>query len=192
MDFLEKDLEQIIYEATDEQLAPFSFPTGIRKRQLSIGAYGVADLVFFKRVRMGSIRNDNNGNPYLKTEEHGLCITVCELKKDKISISTFLQAIRYCKGISEYLEVRGFENYYFNILLIGRDIDHSNNFIYLTDMVGENIRYSDDGGDFEENISQYCYFSKRINSLDFKTYSYYFDGIKFKSHSNYNLPHSGF
>ena len=33
-----------------------------------------------------------------------LNITVFELKKDKVGISAFFQAIRYCKGIKSYLE----------------------------------------------------------------------------------------
>ena len=192
MDFLEKDLEQIIYDATDEQLNKFDFPDGIKKRQLRIGNYGIADLVYFKRVNVGSVQFDNS-KPYHKTDNVGLCITVCELKKDKIGISALLQAVNYCKGISRYLEKREFFNFYFNILLVGREVDSSGSFIFLTDLLGENLRYTFENVDFEENFNPYSsYFNKGINSIKFKTYSYEFDGIKFKDHNDYKLTNEGF
>ena len=193
MDFLEKDLEQIIYEATEEQLNEFDFPTGIKKRQLRIGNYGIADLVYFKRVAVTSFRPDD-GKPVCDVVDNsGLCITVCEFKKDKIGISAFLQAINYCKGISRYLLKRGFESFYFNILLVGRNIDDSGSFVYLTDLLGESLRYSYDNVDGEENYNAYTsYFNQGINNIKFKTSSYDFNGIKFKDHKGYKLKNEGF
>ena len=193
MDFLEKDLEQIIYEATEEQLNEFDFPTGIKKRQLRIGNYGIADLVYFKRVAVTSFRPDD-GKPFCDVVDNsGLCITVCEFKKDKIGISAFLQAINYCKGISRYLLKRGFESFYFNILLVGRNIDDSGSFVYLTDLLGESLRYSYDNVDGEENYNAYTsYFNQGINNIKFKTYSYDFNGIKFQDHEGYKLKNEGF
>lgn len=192
MDFLEKDLEQIIYEATDEQLAPFDFPMGIRKRQLNIGGYGVADLVFFEKVSVGPVKYNEDGNPYQDVIDSGLCITVCEFKKDIVDASTFLQAIRYCKGISKYLEKRNFYSYYFNILLIGRKLNTSSDFIFLPDIINQNNRFTYMGTDMEEHYIQGAYFNQGLNKVDIKTYSYSFNGIQFQDHADYKPTNEGF
>ena len=86
MKFLEKDLEDIIWESDNIKLRKRGLSiNGIKKRQLKIGNYGIADLVTCYK----SINDFNNG----------LIVTVYELKKEKAGISAFLQALRYCKGI---------------------------------------------------------------------------------------------
>ena len=126
MEFLEKDLEQIIYESTIEDLNKAGLSIiGKRFRQLRIGNYGVADIVTFHR--------------YSGT----LNITIYELKKDKAGISAFLQGLRYCKGIDSY--IRDFRNkdidIVYRIFIIGREIDTNSDYIYLTDFLNGNICY---------------------------------------------------
>jgi len=154
MKFLEKDLEQIIFETSEHDLDERGlFVPGKRLRQVNIGNYGIADMITYYR------------NPFDKE----IVITVFELKKDFITPDAFLQAIRYCKGIREYLKHRDFNSFEYeikyNIVLVGSDIEDKSGFIYLTD--------------FFENISFY-------------TYSYKFDGIFFKEENGYHLIKSGF
>lgn len=50
MNFLEKNLEDIIYETNNKYLRERGlFINGIKKRQLRIGNYGIADIVTFKK-----------------------------------------------------------------------------------------------------------------------------------------------
>lgn len=170
MDFLEKDLEQIIYEASDEQLKDLRL-SGKRYRQLKIGNYGIADLVFIKR-KYGYEAN----TPFI--EFRGLEITVCELKKDKIGIAAFFQAIRYCKGIKSYLEDRGFNCFEFRIVLIGRGVDDSGSFIFMPELF--------------DNADNDCCLDKRIKSIKYFNYSYDYSGIKFNAYDSYRLTNEGF
>lgn len=169
MDFLEKDLEKIIYEASkyksgrDELCDRGLCINGKMKRQLRIGKYGVADLVTFERIFY------NNG----KHSTHTIVITVYELKKDKIGISAFLQAIGYLKGIISYLNKRNPRyDIIGNIKLIGRDINTHSTFSYIADLlpICENDNY------FLMNY----------------TYDYDIYGIKFNLKTNYYLKNEGF
>lgn len=167
MEFLEKDLEQIIWEASDKELRERGlFLLGKRFRQLRIGNYGIADLVTVHRQQK-----------YEDFIYGKLIITVYELKKDKIGISAFLQALNYCKGISSYLEKREFSDYTLSIVLVGKSIDSSGSFIYLTDLIGN---YSDN------------YDKGYINEINYYTYSYKIDGLSFKGESGYSLTDEGF
>ena len=159
MTFLEKDLEQIIYDADKELLAEKGLCiNGKLFRQLRIGNYGIADLVTHKR-------------PYFHSYFNGLCkgeITVYELKQNKIGISTFLQALGYLKGIKHYLKNRNLEyNYNYRIVLIGNEIDLNSTFIYLNDFVNW-----DDNENLINSISEF--------HLELYKYSYEFNGINFK------------
>lgn len=181
MDFLEKDLEQIIYEANNEQLLSLRL-NGKRLRQLRIGNYGISDLVFVEKIYGNYLFFDKISlNYYERILDIGLEITVCELKKDKIGISAFLQAVNYCKGIKEYLLKRGFNNFYFKILLLGRNIDNSGSFIYLSDLFDNNL---------DDESSVFC--NNSIRDISFFTYSYGFNGLKFLEHENYHLCNNGF
>lgn len=120
MQFLEKDLEQIIFESDRKVLLERGlYVHGTMKRQLRIGAYGVADLVTFARM-----------------PKRGLRITVYELKQEQVGVKAMLQAYRYCNGILDYLiNKRGFKyNIRFKVVLIGRTVD-TNDFCYLSDFI---------------------------------------------------------
>jgi len=171
MKFLEKDLEQIIYDADKELLAEKGlYINGKLKRQLRIGNYGIADLVEFRRPYY---------HPYFNNMIKGEII-VYELKQDKIGISAFLQALGYIKGIKTYLEEKGIsDKYHYSIKLIGKEIDNNSTFVYLTDFL--DLDTCETHIDLESKLSLCNYL-----------YSYDFDGIKFKTVSGYNLINKGF
>lgn len=162
MKFLEKDLEDIIWESDKEELAERGFIIyGKLFRQLKIGNYGIADLVSI-----------NRGVEGLK---NALNINVIELKKDSIGISAFLQAVNYVKGIDSYLKFRKFSHpYFFNITLIGSEIDTSGSFCFIQDLFSS---YLNEGG---------------INEINFLTYDYKVSGIYFNDETGYDLTNKGF
>ncbi len=121
MEFLEKDLEQIIWETDVNVLSERGlYIEGKMYRQLKIGNYGIADLVTFAREGIGP--------------DSFIHFTVYELKKDNVGIAAFMQAYSYVKGISEYLKSRGFK-FSFSVVLIGKRIDTSGSFCYLPDLI---------------------------------------------------------
>jgi len=158
MKFLEKDLEEILEEQLSTrngngelQEKGLYLPHYMRLfRQKRIGNYGVTDLV-------GVERCGNNLN-----------IDVIELKKENISMSSFLQATRYAKGIQRYLfGKRKIQNVSINIriILIGKTIDTKSELVFLTDI---------------------------FENIDFYVYNYGFDGINFKKIDYYSLINEGF
>lgn len=165
MKFLEKDLEEIIFNTDSQTLVERGlYFKGVKKRQLKIGNYGIADLV--------TIQRPSTLNASINFKEPVL-ITVVELKKDKVGISAFLQGINYIKGIKSYLTKRnvGFD-FYFRLVLIGRELDTSGAFCYLPDIINNKDIY-----DFQ---------------LELKTYKYNVDGLLFLDHSEYSLIDEGF
>jgi hypothetical protein len=167
MDFLEKDLEQIIYESDKELLDERGLNVnGKFYRQMKIGNYGIADLILVKRYCEPT---------YMETFIPYLEITVFELKKESIGISAFLQALGYLKGIMRYMEKRKLFktiDIRYKICLIGKSIDTTSTFIYLTDYLS--------------------YLNCEIEGLSCYTYEYEIDGIHFKYHSDYSLTNEGF
>lgn len=159
MTFLEKDLEDIIFETPYEQLSDAGlYAPGVIRRQVKIGNYGICDLVSLDR----SLDFEQEGCPPYIT------VTIFELKQQKIGASTLLQAIKYCKGIERYFNARKLFidiDVRYKIVLIGKSVETENNFVYLSDF---------------------------ISNLWVMTYSYEFDGIKFKHERNYKLINEGF
>ena len=167
MKFLEKDLEQIIWDADKEVLSERGLHLyGKLKRQVKIGNYGIADLIHFKRP----ISYYDKEEMRRINVENGL-IEVIELKNEKISVSAFMQAVKYLKGIKRYLHERDFNNYQYcyKITLIGRSLDFDSSICYLPDLI------------CNEDLA-----------VDIITYSYDFNGIQFKNESGYKLTHEGF
>lgn len=172
MDFLEKDLEDIIYEATDEQLSEL-FLDGKRFRQLRIGNYGISDLIF-ARKRYNYEWDHELRHPVIS--DVGIEIVICELKKDRICFKTFDQAIKYTKGISAHLSKKKFSKYFFTVLLMGKSVDRSGSFLFLPDLFNQ------------DNEDENTVFNQSVRSVRIHTFSYGFDGIKFKNHSGYYIP----
>lgn len=164
MNFLEKDLENIIWESDNELLKSRGLLIGGKKlRQLKIGNYGIADIVTIEKKY-----------DYFPCDPY-LSITVHEYKKDNISISSFLQALNYCKGISTYLHKREFYAFTLNITLCGKNLDTSGSFCFMPDLLSfSNIRYG------------------VVNKISFFTYKYELSGLNFINHNNYNLTLTGF
>lgn len=165
MEFFEKDLKQIIFEADKSELASRGLYLlgGRLFRQLKIGNYGIADLVHVE-FEYESICENGEEVGYRKTK---LIIDVIELKKEKIGISAFLQAVGYVRGIQRWME----ENKHtidveYQISLIGKEVDTSGNFCYLSTLDWLNVRLF--------------------------TYKYDFNGIKFRSEYGYKLVDEGF
>jgi hypothetical protein len=178
MDFLEKDLEEIIYLSDKDALSDKGlYLKGVLKRQLKIGNYGIADLVNIEKPYYSrSVKIDNK---YHVVHNKGT-IEVIELKKDKIGVSTFFQALNYVKGIKSFLEERNCEYLFnFKIILIGKSVDLNGSFCYLSDLFNMQTDNS--------YIEQEC-----VTSVDLYTYSYNLDGIKFKQIHGYNLINKGF
>ena len=162
MTFLEKDLEQIICESGRDLLNEKGlFIEGKLYRQLRIGNYGIADLV--------TITKPTYYGQYRKKIQRGI-ITIFELKKEKIGLSAFLQAVNYARGIQLYLEKRNKLHLYdLHITLVGKEIDSSGSFIYLTDLL-----------------------SRSDLQLTYYTYKVNINGLLFSQESEYELKNNGF
>lgn len=170
MEFLEKDLENIIWEADNKILREKGLPIdGKKYRQLRIGNYGISDIITASK---------NMEYSYAEQEYYSyLDITVYELKKEKVGIGAFLQAIKYCKGIQSYLNEKKPDLLYkINIVLLAKSVDLSGEFIYITDLFPKEIE-----GNF-----------KLINGVSFYSFNYDINGITFKEVCNYNLIDKGF
>lgn len=162
MNFLERNLEDIIFNAPPNKLKGLRVPI-LKKRQLKIGNYGIADIV--------AVKTEQNC-----PNSRFLRFFVYELKQKEINLSSFIQAVKYAKGIQHYLDkVQKLctEEYKITIVLIGEKVNMSE-FIYLPDIFTFN-GYSDCGVDIE-----------------LYTYSYDYDGIKFQEHREYSLTNPGF
>jgi len=164
MDFLERDLETIIWEADNETLREKGlYVDGIKKRQLRIGNYGIADIVCISKQY-----TEPDEKPYL-------LIDVLELKKDNAGISAFLQALRYVKGIDTYLKYRKVKfDYKFSITLVAKKIDTNSSYIFLSD--------------FMKNY----YNNELFLTVTNYSYKYTIDGIIFKEECDYNIINTGF
>lgn len=170
MKFLEKDLEEIIYTGNRRLLSEKGLDiNGNLLRQVRIGNYGIADLVSHERPSY---------TPILNRTLKG-CITVYELKQDRIGISTFLQALGYLKGIKRYLHRRGMENNYnYKIVLVGKTMDLNSTYAYLEDFFQIDFQ-----GDIDD-IPQF--------EIENYTYEYDINGISFKQMFGYKLQEEGF
>lgn len=150
MKFLEKDLEDYIFKSSSKSLEDCGlYFIGKKYRKLRIGSYGISDLIYFRR-------------PFYNPYEQIFCkgeITVMELKKDKISVSSFFQAVRYVRGIQRYIEMHrpnldGKINY--NIVLIGSDVNEDSDIRYLTSIF-PSFDFSEISTDVKTSVSLFTY-----------------------------------
>lgn len=168
MDFLEQNLEDIVFNTPANKIISRGFTSYLNDahtyRQLRLGNYGVCDIVQFSR----SCEHLEECPGYYYTQ-HVIDVHVIELKKGDIDIDALIQAVRYCKGVLEYIEdVRGLEcKVQFSVSLVGSKINTSD-FVYMSELLQED---------------NFC--------LNFFTYKYDFDGISFKSDGGYRLTNSG-
>ena len=126
MNFLEKDLETIIwenYEACQERGLDIDqqfFVHGKRYRQLNLAPYGIADLV--------NIHYSPSQDLYL--------VQVIELKKGKIDTAAYMQAKRYQQAVFQILDrIRKRGELSFKIglsaVLIGNEVESSGDFVFM-------------------------------------------------------------
>ena len=159
--FLEKNLEDIIFEADADSLYKRGlYIYGELYRQFNLGKYGIADLVLYEKKEYKDNSNLSHRADYL--------VTVFELKKKLIDINAFMQAIRYVSGLifynNEHYKNKTFQ---YKIVLIGSEMDIKPEFLYLPELI---ISDFDDEG-FGIN---------KIIDINYLKYSYDIDGIKFE------------
>lgn len=171
MEFLEKDLETIIFESDKDKLLQHGLNIhGKLFRQFRIANYGTSDLIEVSRPYY---------DKYLKVKIKGK-ITIYELKQNKLNIDTFMQALRYLKGIKSYLKMRGKDRLFdYEIVLIGKTVETKSSFIFL-----EELFWATDEQSIVELDSQISY--------SLYTYYYELDGLKFNSVYGYDLINKGF
>jgi len=170
MDFIERDLEDIIFNTDPNLLEDRGLSLLFNAhtyRQLQIGEYGIADIVQFKIDK----------DPYFDGKEYRfhnvIRLKIIELKKDEINLSTFLQALNYAKGLKSFYEkrerkIKSYCKLEISIVLIGKKINTKDSFVYLTDFLN-NPKFE----------------------LDLYTYKYDFDGISFDYQYAYKLINEG-
>jgi hypothetical protein len=116
MNFLEKDLETILWESPAEceargftmlQMAYFS--KGKRFRQMQLGPYGIADLVHI----------------YYNAHSNQAWVHIIECKKDKVNADTYLQARRYVSGVRQAFSLSDLPTCQVNyaVILVGSSVD---------------------------------------------------------------------
>lgn len=135
MEFSEKQIESIICQTDNSILRNRGLNIWGRKfRQVQLGQYGLADIITIDRVR------DLEYN-----------VTIYELKKDKISPSTFWQVLKYARGCKHIAENRR-RVYKINIrmVLVGGELDMDGSFCYLSSVLSTHValylyKYSVDG-----------------------------------------------
>ena len=134
MDFLERDLEDILFECMcskkgREILEEHGLDTnGVVYRQVELGTYGRIDLM--------TVELDiSEATPFL-------IITVYELKRNMIDVNALMQGARYITGLrdilSKYDNINA-KNVDFRFRLIGKDIDKNGDFVFLYNLLNMNV-----------------------------------------------------
>jgi hypothetical protein len=174
MNFLEKDLEEIIYTSGRDVLEERGLTIdGKLLRQVKIGNYGIADLIEFVRPS------------YDGPDREILCpgrITIYELKKEQIGISAFLQSLNYLQGITKFLQKKEIDGHYIiDIVLIGKNLDTSGSFCFITDLLSINSSFVDKYNIYGQN-----------GTISYYTYTYNINGLNFHLRNGYDLNNNGF
>ncbi len=161
MKFSEKNLEDIIFSTPTPLLQQRGLDIeGAKLRQVRLGIYGVADLITVNKVYVDTIQEDRSVKriPYL-------LIDIFELKQGKISFETFVQILKYGRGVKSYLsKFHPNLDYAIRYRMIGDSVDENNSFYFLPSLF--------------KNIKLYKYI-------------YDYDGINFISQGKHNPIHEG-
>lgn len=125
MKFLEKNLEDIIFETDNKKLFERGLPIfGKKLRQVNLGSYGIADLICFERSK------------------DQIIVTVIELKKDCVNLDALIQALRYVEGIKNYFRLRKFykkSNIKYVIRLCGSKISNQKEIALITSNISDDF-----------------------------------------------------
>ena len=164
MKFLEKDLEDIIFDSIKDETDKYELvERGLvhiesvyyAAKQVRIGNYGVADLITMQRA------------------DGLLDIHVYELKRDMVGIESLIKCARYAKGIKSYMTTR-FPRIRINVncVLIGSKIDGNSDWIYLFDTVMSGVsvytyEYGLRGLEFDLHSMNYSLITEGFN-LNFR------------------------
>lgn len=173
MKFLEKDLEDIIFESDNSDLQDRGLDIfGTKKRQVRIGNYGVADLVTFQKPEY---------NTQTKLFMNPPIITIYELKKGTVDVESFFQLVRYATGIKLWVQRQHACFHDFNYEKgVYTGFDHGDlKFRYV--LLGN--RLTDYNG-FK--------FLPEIFDIEFYLYNYKIDGIHFRHDNGWHLTQPGF
>lgn len=171
MKFLESDLEEIIMKSSCKKLSDRGlYLSDLKRRQVRIGNYGIADIVCYDKG-------------YREWSERGLiihekpAITVCELKKDKVSLSAFAQGCNYVKGIQDYFTQKGrdIREYNWRLILIGKEVDENSSLIYMPDLF---MDMNNQSTALELSIFKYQYDLEGLMFIDVYGYSLIENGFK--------------
>lgn len=131
MDFLEKDLEDILYESDQAAIRKRGMPNFKYSsifRQVRLGAYGIADLI-----------------TYSKGEKGQHLIKVYELKNKVLNAAAFWQTVRYVKAIKHFWakNINATETTVLGVM-IGRTVDLSGELCYLPTINSDIFMYTYD------------------------------------------------
>lgn len=153
MNVLEKEIEDIIWQSKWSEVRKRGLPiSGYGLRQYDLGSYGIADII---TVNIHKLRDKKH-----KHTKRALHITVYEIKKDQINISTFLQAARYVRAAQ----------------IIANDLPYIREVTYEIVLIGKTI----------ETSSDFCFLSDVFKRVSFYTYSISLeDGIKFNKENGF-------
>lgn len=162
MDFLEKDLEDIIYENQEviKKYGLHCFNHSQVLRQVYLGAYGVADLI---GIDVSMHRYPDDTKSY-KT----LHITIYELKSKKITPNTFSQVARYQRGVLSYREkFVNINSVKCNTVIIGNSFSKDACYLLNTSKTDVYLyEYTIDGIHFRRQINPYVKIEENFRFLD--------------------------
>lgn len=130
MNILEKEIEDIVFETSNETLSSIGLDLLPNKmRQVNLGSYGISDIICWGIVW--------KKYPY----NRDIHIQIVELKKDLVDVNTMMQSARYEKGIKLFINQFNLVDTEIHIehILIGKKVQTNGDFMYLLD---SNDKYS--------------------------------------------------
>lgn len=145
MNILEKEVEDLLFYCLTELSFDDAYERGIPQdinmiyeRQVNLGEYGIADIIGYD----------------IDYEKKYCFVNVFELKKDKIGVDAFLQAVGYVRSLQ--LLFKEFK-FCYNIILVGKELDMNSTMCFLSTLF--------------ENVQFYTYSIEVINGfrLDYKS-----------------------
>lgn len=118
MDFLERDLEDILFKSDKSVIQNRGLSCFIYDhifRQVNITGYGIIDLLT------------------ISCSHRVIVINIYELKNKQLNASAFWQTVRYIKAVKDVISSYHLHNHHIDIngFMIGREIDTSGDFCFL-------------------------------------------------------------